>query len=169
MVSPCAQQVERRHALCRPASAAAGISPFLPACALVRYLPQMWGLTHLCDTRYSFWRSLQPLRKAVKAADGQAEDDDGFDAFSLSPGPLAGAGPKDTTTLFHRPDGTYVVAGYAQRANRGWKTAVENPWLCRSALLVLLQGGGEPGAQVDAQLVGKHDHDEEHITELISN
>src|SRR5919108_3990174 len=35
---PLAQQVERRHTLCRPASAAAGNFPFL-ACALVRYLP----------------------------------------------------------------------------------------------------------------------------------
>src|SRR5438067_8102418 len=71
---------------------------------------------------------------------------------------------------YTRPDGTFVAVLFPPAAHRQCKSPVDKQ--CRTSRLrpplVLFQGPRQRGGEVNAQVIGQQDDDEEHITELIS-
>jgi hypothetical protein len=130
----------------------------------------MWGPMINVDTRYSFWGSLAPVPKRVKAVGAIPTDSPSELAF-LSPSHLPS--PKQgmrIRRLFFTVQTEHLLPSLLHSLLTGggkllWKIRD----LLRLSLLVLGQGRRQGGGQVNAQVVGEQQDDEEDVTELISN
>src|SRR6202035_324225 len=139
----------------------------------------MWGLTIRSSTRYrfaAFYRRLPAVSRQTNANDCKRPTSlpgipPAEPALSPKKPPVGRARVKNTTQCWSRPDGTFVAGAYPPTANRPCISPVEK-W-CRtsrlSSPLVLLECRSQRGRQIDAEVIGQQDDDEQHITELIGD
>src|SRR3989454_11514999 len=139
----------------------------------------MWGLMIRSNTIYRFrrfYRQARPLSRLLRPQTIAASTNRPFAILSLTISlfprrPNSGErGHENTTGRCTRPDGTFVAGFFPPATNSAWKSpcgkAVQEA--DSSSALVLSQGVRQGGGQVDAEIIGKQNHDEQHITELIS-
>src|SRR5438094_1661429 len=139
----------------------------------------MWGLMIRPNTIYRFcrfYRGLRPVSRLLPSQTIAALTNRPFPnplslTTSLPRRPNSGErGHENTTGRCTRPDGTFVAGFFPPATNSAWKSpcgkAVQEA--DSSSALVLSQGVRQGGGQVDAEIIGKQNHDEQHITELIS-